>query len=187
MVILGDKNVCRANKSLLKNFPYWNVDIIRTHGQFNNSLNSDLLTKNYLDKLRSLHELYIFSLNTQSSINPDSNLNNQQIRSQYLSPHSFCKYRNKLMRDENQTSFSILHNNVRSLRRNLENLQVHLLDELHYRFSVIRITETKITNSAGIDFNPHIPNYQFEQVPTPLSCGGVGMYNTEHQFKLPGP
>ena len=80
-----------------------------------------------------------------------------------------------------------VHNNVRSLRRNLENLQVHLLDELHYRFSVIRITETKITNSAGIDFNPHIPNYQFEQVPTPLSCGGVGMYNTEHQFKLPGP
>lgn len=64
-----------------------------------------------------------------------------------------------------------------SLRRDLENLRrFHLLDELEYRLSVIGITETKITNSAGIDFNPHIPNYQFEHVPTPLSCGGVGMY-----------
>ena len=89
------------------------------------------------------------------------------------------------MRDENQTSFSILHNNVRSLRRNLENLQVHLLNELDYRFSVIGITETKITNSAGIDFNPQIPNYQFEQVPTPLSCGGVGMYvNTSLNYTV---
>ena len=73
------------------------------------------------------------------------------------------------MRDENQTSFSILHNNVRSRRRNLENLQVHLLDELDYRISVIGITETKITNSAGINLNPHPPNYQYEQVTTPLS------------------
>ena len=31
-----------------------------------------------------------------------------------------------------------------SLRRNLENLQVHLLDELDYRFSVIGRTETKL-------------------------------------------
>ena len=56
-----------------------------------------------------------------------------------------------------------------SLRRNLENLQVHLLNELDYRFSVIGITEYKITNSAGINLNPHLPNYQYEQVPTPLS------------------
>ena len=176
MVVLSDRYVCRANKSLLKNLPFSNVDIIRTHGQFNNSLNSNLPTKKDLDKLRSLHELDICSLNTQSSVNPDSNLNNQQIRSRYFSPLSFCKFKNDLMRDENKTSFSILHNNVRNLRRNLENLQVHLLDELDYHFSVIGITEAKITNSARIDFNPHIPNYQFEQVPTPLSCGGVGMY-----------
>ena len=101
MVILGDRNVYRANKSLLKNLPYSNVDIIRKHGQFNNSLNSDLPTKKYLDKLRSPNELDIFSLNTQSSVNPDSNLNNQQIRSQYFSRHSFCKFKNNLMQDEN--------------------------------------------------------------------------------------
>ena len=82
------------------------------------------------------------------------------------------------MRNENNASFSLLHNNVRSLRCNLENFQVHLLDELDYPFSVIGISETKITTSTGLDFNPHIPNYQFEYVPTPLLCGGVGMYIT---------
>ena len=33
--------------------------------------------------------------------------------------------------DDFKLNFSLLHNNVRSLRRNLENLQVHLLDELN--------------------------------------------------------
>ena len=65
---------------------------------------------------------------------------------------------------------------MRSLRRNLENFQTHLLDELDHDFSVIGVTETKITNMTKLDFNPQIPNYKFEYVPTPLSCGGVGMY-----------
>ena len=182
MIGLANRSICSANNSIL-NFnvlPYLNVDIIRAHGQFNNSMNSDLPTKKYLDKLRSLHDLDLFSLNAQSNINPDSNLGNQQIRSQYFSPHSFCKFKNSLMRNENNASFSLLHNNVRSLRRNLENFQVHLLDELDYPFSVIGISETKITTSSGLDFNPHIPNYQFEYVPTPLLCGGIGMYINSH-------
>ena len=66
---------------------------------------------------------------------------------------------------------------MRSLRRNLENFQSHLLEELQLHFSVIGITETKITNSnLPLDFDPSIPNYRFEYVPTPLSAGGVSMY-----------
>ena len=70
----------------------------------------------------------------------------------------------------------MFHNNVRSLRNNLENLQIHLLDELKYDFSVIGISETKITEEKGLDFNPSIPGYSFEYAPTPLAAGGVGMY-----------
>ena len=66
----------------------------------------------------------------------------------------------------------LLHNNVRSLRRNLDNFQSHLLEELQLHFSVIGITETNLP----LDFDPSIPNYRFEHVPTPLSAGGVGMY-----------
>ena len=165
-----------AGKCLFNELPYSNVDIIRVHGQFNNSLTCDLPTKKYLDKLRSLYEMDLFSLNAQSNLNPDRNLENQHIRSKYFSPYNFSMLKDTLTRTENKISFSMLHNNVRSLRRNLENFHTHLLDELDHDFSVIGVTETKITNMTKLDFNPQIPNYQFEYVPTPLSCGGVGMY-----------
>ena len=71
---------------------------------------------------------------------------------------------------------SIFHNNVRSLKRNLENLQVQLLDELDFHFNIIGVTETKITNSTQLNFETKIPGYEFEYVPTPLASGGVGMY-----------
>ena len=70
----------------------------------------------------------------------------------------------------------MLHNNVRSLKRNLENFQVHLLDELDYNFSLIGVSETKINNLNDVDFDPSIPGYVFEHVPTPLASGGVGLY-----------
>ena len=63
------------------------------------------------------------------------------------------------------------------MKRNGENLQSHLLNELNCHFSVIGITETRIKNSdIPLDFNMDIPNYNFEFVPTPLNAGGVGMY-----------
>ena len=40
------------------------------------------------------------------------------------------------------------------------------------------MSETRITNNA-LDFNPNIPNYNLEFVPTLLSTGGVGMYIDE--------
>ena len=173
---VSEKRVCCNKNSILSELPYANVDIIRAHGQFNNMLNSGLPTKKYLDKLHSIYDLDLFCLNTEPKLNPDRNLSMQQIRCKYFSPYSFSTFKKSQTESENQSPFSILHTNVRSLRRNIDNLQVHLLDELDYRFSVIGITETKITNSSGLDFNARLSNYQFEYVPTPLSCGGVGMY-----------
>ena len=51
-----------------------------------------------------------------------------------------------------------------------------MLDELNFHFSVIGVTETRVRNANSIDFNPEIPGYTFEYVPTPLLAGGVGMY-----------
>ena len=62
------------------------------------------------------------------------------------------------------STFSFLHNIVRSLKRNLDDFQVHLPGGLQYRFNVIGVTETK-TNED----NPKIPCVLFEYVPTPLT------------------
>ena len=63
----------------------------------------------------------------------------------------------------------MLHTNIRSLKRNLEKFQTHLLEELDLHFNIIGISGTRIRNELGdLDFNPMIPNYNFRYVPTPL-------------------
>ena len=50
---------------------------------------------------------------------------------------------------------------------------------MKHGFSVIGISETKITEEKGLDFNPSIPGYSFEYIPTLLAAGGVSMYSTD--------
>ena len=160
---LGSESACNVKySSVFKELPYFNVDLIRVHGQFNNNIGSQLPTKKYLDKLSSLYDMDLFSLNTDSNLNPDCNFSFPKPRCQYFSPHSFSMFKNTMI-NNNDANFSLLHNNVRSLKRNLENFQVHLLDELDYHFSVIGVTETKITRTnVPLDFNPNLPNYEFD-------------------------
>ena len=74
----------------LHELPYYGVsDLISCHGQFNNTLSCALPTKKYLEKLSSLHDLDLFTLNVRDNINPDLNLRNHRIQSNYYSPHSF--------------------------------------------------------------------------------------------------
>ena len=69
-----------------------------------------------------------------------------------------------------------MHNNVRSLKRNIEAFQNHLLSELKFIFDIIGVSETRIVGDMPLTFNPDLRGYNFEYVPTPLSAGGVGMY-----------
>ena len=87
--------------------------------------------------------------------------------------------KNSLTKTDIEHSFSAFHNNIRSIRSNLEYLECHLLAELNFHFDVIGISETKITNSNSDVNIPKIPGYNFEFVPTPLSAGGVGMFIDE--------
>ena len=124
-----------------------------------------------------MHDLGLFNLNTASDTNIEEiDLNYQTVHSQYYSPHKFGFLKKSRTKYCNDTSFSMLHNNVRSLKCNLEDFQMHLLHQLNFNFSVIGITETKIRDSNFSNFNPEIPGYKFEFVPTPLPSGGVGMY-----------
>ena len=59
----------KLNKSLLKDLPYFNFrgNLVLAHGQFNNSLNSELPTKRDLDKLRSLYDLDLFKVSAPAN------------------------------------------------------------------------------------------------------------------------
>ena len=170
----------KESKLLFRELPYFVEHITQCHGRFNNLLAQQsglsLPSKKYLDRLPSLHDIDLFSLNNS---NPDTqNSENylfNAIRCNYHLPNSFHKLTEKFNK-KLPKEFSLIHNNLRSLKKYLENFQSHLLNELDYHFDVIGITGTRIRDANFIDFNPEIPGYNFECVPRPLSAGGVAMY-----------
>ena len=173
------KIIMKENKRLLKELPYFFLNIPIVHGQFNNNLSVPFTPRKYLDHLPSLYDFDLFSLNLSLNrdIDPDQNAMSNHIRCRYFSPNSFYKEKCNLGLDYlSKASFSIFHNNISSLRANIENLQTHILEELDFPFSIIGITESRIRNEDLRAFNYDIPCYSFEYVPTPLAAGGVGMY-----------
>ena len=77
------------NKALFQELPYYSYDIISSHGQFNNGLNTNLPTKNYLDCLPSFKDLDLFALNGfLLDKNSDLNTLSPAISCKYYSPHS---------------------------------------------------------------------------------------------------
>ena len=169
----------KQNKAFFLELPYnGQSSIIQCHGKFNNLLTNDNHpSKKYLERLPSLYDIDIFSLNSVNNKFYDTDFSAiYPIRCKYYSPYSFSQLKNQLNEQLSHRQLSFFHNNVSSLKGNLENFQTHLLDELNFHFSVIGVTETRIRIANSIDFNPEIPGYTFEYVPTPLSAGGVGMY-----------
>lgn len=178
---MSDKREASTNKALFRELPYYRVDVMNIHGQFNNSNPFSSFGRNYLGNLPSIYDNDLFNLNTHidSNINPDANILYNHLRSEYYSPLSFQKRINNFNTLRANSYFSIFHNNVRSLKKNIENLQIHLLQELDYNFNIIAVTETRIRDVNISNVNYDIPGYAFQFVPTPLTAGGVGIILTQ--------
>ena len=168
----------KLTKAVFRELPNNGQNIRQCHGSFNNLMPiENLPSKKYLDRLSSLNDIDLFSLNTDNVNNSDLEYSPiLPVRCKYYFPLSFSLLTNKLNKQVFRSQLTLFHNNVCSLKSSLVNLQTHLLNELDFHFNVIGVTETRITNSNFIDFNPNITGYNFEYVPTPLSAGGVGMY-----------
>jgi hypothetical protein len=154
---VNDIRSAQLTNLLLKELPFYNINVTY-ESSFNNSITTNLPTLKDLDKYPSMRDLGLFNLNTDSDATADINSNYGISQSQYYSPHKFTSLKSQI-NSNIDASFSLLHNNVRSLRRNLENFQTHLLQQLDYNFSVIGISETKIRDDTFSDFNPDIANY----------------------------
>ena len=177
----------KLNKAVLRELPYFGQNLAYSHGIFNNLMpNITLPSKKYLDRLPSLYDIDLFSLNAEN----ENNINTEftaisPIRCSYYSPHSFSLLKNKFSEQSFRCQLSLFHYNVCGLRSNLENLQTHLLNELDFHFNITGVTEIRIWNSNPTDLNHTITGYNFEYVPTPLSAGGVGMYiDSDFQYTI---
>ena len=71
--------------------------------------------------------------------------------------------------------FSFIHCNVRSISANLDNL-TNMLNELHYPFTIVGLTETKLNISKDSIDNIDLPGYQFLSQPSLSNAGGAGIF-----------
>ena len=96
-------NQTKVNKALLGELPYYSCDLISSYGQFNNSLDTYLPTKKYLDHLPSFNDLDLFTLNSLlDKKSDDLSAYAPTTRCKYYSPHSFSQ----LKRHLNMSSYS---------------------------------------------------------------------------------
>ena len=170
------KQCAIENKTLLAQLPYYNGKVLTSaHPQFNSLIDDNRPSRKLLDSLSSLYDLSVFQLNSlDKHIDPDINLASNKIRSKYYSPHSFAQF---IDSKQLQSKISFLHTNIRSLKKNFEEFQHHVLSEMSFRFTIIGVTETRICDrECSFNFVPELPGYCFESVPTPLSAGGVGLF-----------
>ena len=169
----------KQNQNYFRELPYSNQNIIQCHGQFNNLMpNVNLPSKRYLERLPSFHDIDLFRLNLDLNFN--SNLESplfHPIRCKYYSPHSFNQLKSERCQRSDPKTFSLIHNNIRSRKRNFEDFQTHLLNELDFPFSIIGVTETKIRNAAFADFNPSLAGYN-------LACSAGVFWARVHIFLL---
>ena len=112
-------------KLLLRELPFYGSN----HIEFNNTLSCNHKNIRELKKLFSIYDIDLFNLTSAqfSDINPDHIFGKQRIRTRYYSQNNFKRLKST---SSTYSSFSLFHNNIRSLKCNLENLQVQLLSEL---------------------------------------------------------
>ena len=89
------------------------------------------------------------------------------IESKYYTPAKF------LSEKFSSKSFSLIHLNISSLQRHIDEL-VTLLSLLNHSFDVICVTETRLHGDPLVNVN--IDGYDFVHTPTPSQCGGVGIF-----------
>ena len=140
-----------------------------------NEVPFNTLTNHELEKVyNGKHILSITSKNTQ---NFTKNLNsflqdetNNKIHSLYYDIADFNKMVTTYVK-----IFSLLHLNVSSLPYHFEEFD-ELLNSLHIKFDVIRITESRLKLNVLLLVNINLKNYNNEETPTELGKGGTLLY-----------
>jgi hypothetical protein len=129
------------------------------------------------DKLEGLPRFELISSLTNipnlAALDIENNLQTD-INFDYYTSQEFCDCQ-AIKHAISKDPFSVFHCNVRSLNANLENL-LTLLADLHHKFSLIGLSETKINVHNDPLTNLIIPGYQFISQPSMSNAGGVGFY-----------
>ena len=141
------KNTIQVNVSPKSNF-------VRKKMKYSNNANANPISKSREQKK-----------NLFSKINYNPFID---IKCSYLSPKDL----NNNVFGRNSAEFSIFHNNVRSANKNIPDV-MEIFRKCDGLPSIIAITETKLNSSKSL---PEFDGYNFENVNSCTSAGGVGIF-----------
>jgi hypothetical protein len=134
----------------------------------------------------NFYEKYIIS---DENADPDVNFfNDMYTDSLYHYPSTLKEFLFKNINDRNRERIRILHINIRSLNKNIENFR-HFLEETENIFNIICVTETWCSsNELKNNSNFHLKNFELVSVErqTDKRGGGVLIYvkeNIEHNVR----
>ena len=118
-------------------------------------------------------------------LNEFNNFQNNSSEDDSLPPIS-CKYEDVISfkYTYNKKAFSVFHNNIASLSKHKEELEV-ILNMLNFKFDVIGISESKLKKGITPDFDIKIKGYKEYSTPTESDKGGVLLYIAEHLHSVP--
>ena len=128
--------------------------------------------------LDNLPRLELFSSLTNVPNLIDSDVDNNglsQVDFNYYSVNDFQNNESIRQICSENTSFSVIHSNVRSLAANHDKLTT-MLSNLGHNFHVIGLTETRIMTGNDPVVNADIPGYKFISQPSLHHAGGAGFY-----------
>ena len=108
----------KQNKAFFLELPYHGQSsLTQCHGKYNLLTNDNHPSKKYLERLPSLYDIDIFSLNSVNNKFYDTDFSAiYPIRCKYYSPHSFSQLKNQLKNQRSHSHLSFFHNNVSSLK-----------------------------------------------------------------------
>ena len=107
----------------------------------------------------------------------ESDFLSNSVSSKYYTPAEF------LTSKFPKGGFSILHLNIASLQKHVDELR-SLLFILNCPFDFIGITETRLSDSNPI-LNLEIEGYKFIHTPTTTKCGGASIYiRNDHRYEI---
>ena len=85
---------------------------------------------------------------------------------------------------QKKNNICLLHDNIRSLRKNIEKLSMILAD-LQVPPQIIALSETKINKKQGVNFSTTLEGYNFLHSDSDTLAGGVGIYiNNSLSYQL---
>ena len=144
---------------LHKHFPFFKIS------------NYQLRETNEKEKFNNLPSFRIQSLidELKKNQNEENSFLSDSIKSSYFTPNEFVE--NKF----SNNNFSILHLNIASLGKHIDELKA-LLFSLKHDFDIISLTETKIKYTSANLINIDLDGYIYFHTPTHTHCGGSLIY-----------